>query len=464
MHDFNNKKPTLGIFSINSCGGCQRQILSANELLLSLNEIVEIVHWELVSCDLNVKEVDIAIIEGAAKCQSDIDEIKKIAESAKVTVALGACACGLNHEYLNQDKKDSPVQSVAQIIDVDYKLRLCPIDTSAFINMIHKIIYSNNLFETTKTLCGDCKTNERGCFYGRGIACAGLISLSGCDSLCTKLFRPCYGCSGISPASSFQVAKKVQASSQVQDDKKLESLLCACDVERFIMHDISGLEGDDAVFCASRFSGCESVKNTIATCETIEKARNITVGDDLCILRSIAQVCEKSNSHLINLFCDIFPKTFAYDSMFDAQKENEDFYQIYFDLRNFFDFLLTKIMGRPVHPITSIIGGFTQKMTTNRAQEIAGDVDQLLNGAILIVDKFAQISENTSPNQDEEVLQDVLSRWDDLCDEARFAAAKAALRPPKEDARLTCVARCIDIVDALCSVKANLLTYAQGAK
>ena len=461
MHNFNNKKPTLGIFSINGCGGCQRQILSANELLLTLSEIVDIVAWDMISCEAKVDELDIAIIEGATKCQSDVEKVKTIAKNSKVVVALGACACGLNHELLHDEMQESQIKSIAQIVEVDYKLRLCPVNTSSFINLIHKIVFSNNMFESTKTLCGDCKTNERGCFYGRRVACAGLVSLSGCDSLCTKLSRPCYGCSGISPASVVKTAKKVQDNSKIEDGNSLESLMDACSVERFIMKDISGLEGDNAVFCASRFSGAKSVKNTISTCETIEKARNIILDEDVENLRRIALLCEKANSHLINLFCGIFPRTFSYNSMFEAQKNNKDFYQIYFDLRNFFDYLLTKIMGRPVHPITAVVGGFTQTITPRRAKEVAGDARQLLSGAISMVDRFAEIYENTSANQDDIILQDVLTRWDALCDEARFAAAKAALRPPKTNAKLTCVARSVDIVDCLCNIENGLLAYAQ---
>ena len=81
--------------------------------------------------------------------------------------------------------------------------------------MLQRAIYGSNRLPQTATLCGECKHNDRGCFFGRGILCLGLVTRCGCGARCTSLGRPCNGCAGLSPDANVTAARAVCAESGV---------------------------------------------------------------------------------------------------------------------------------------------------------------------------------------------------------------------------------------------------------
>ncbi len=58
-------KPRIAVHKFTSCDGCQLAFLNAGESLLTLSDLVEIVHFaEAGMVDVDVK-VDIAFVEGS---------------------------------------------------------------------------------------------------------------------------------------------------------------------------------------------------------------------------------------------------------------------------------------------------------------------------------------------------------------------------------------------------------------
>ena len=104
---------------------------------------------------------------------------------------------------------------ISAYIDVDFEVLCCPIDAFAFIDVLQRAIYGSNRLPQTATLCGECKHNDRGCFFGRGVLCLGLVTRCGCGARCTSLGRPCNGCAGLSPDANVAAARAVCAESGV---------------------------------------------------------------------------------------------------------------------------------------------------------------------------------------------------------------------------------------------------------
>ena len=86
---------------------------------------------------------------------------------------------------------------ISAVVDVDYEVRCCPIDTLDFLDVLQRALYGSNKGFPTKTMCGDCKRNESSCFYGKGTLCLGLVTVAGCGAKCVNLGRPCNGCRGL---------------------------------------------------------------------------------------------------------------------------------------------------------------------------------------------------------------------------------------------------------------------------
>ena len=175
-------KPTLGFFELASCHGCEQQVFNADLKLLDIFNQVDIAYWPKMTLKNVPPELDISVVEGAIETPEQEDFIKELRECSKTIIALGACACGLNNIPEGAEPK---YKSVADVVKVDFFVRCCPIDTNNFINVLQKAIGGRNTFESTAALCGECKSNEKSCFFSNGKLCAGLVSICGCDALCT---------------------------------------------------------------------------------------------------------------------------------------------------------------------------------------------------------------------------------------------------------------------------------------
>ena len=99
--------------------------------------------------------------------------------------------------------------AVKDVIEVDFEVPCCPIDPYDFVEVLQHALYGSNIYRRSSTLCGECKNNERGCFYGRETLCLGLVTRSGCGARCPNLGRPCNGCAGLSPDANVPQARRV---------------------------------------------------------------------------------------------------------------------------------------------------------------------------------------------------------------------------------------------------------------
>lgn len=146
---------------------------------------------------------------------------------ASVVIALGACAVTAGIPGIAAPEFDDHLETVygaqvpqaagnvispvpiSQVVPVDWEVRCCPIDPADFMAALHRFIVGSNKLPSTATLCGECKRNERGCFYGRGQLCMGLVTRAGCGARCPNLGRACNGCAGLSPQANVAAARRM---------------------------------------------------------------------------------------------------------------------------------------------------------------------------------------------------------------------------------------------------------------
>ena len=75
-------KPRVAFFSFSSCEGCQLVVLSIEEQLLELVNLIDIVSFREAMSEKS-EEYDIAFVEGSITRTSEIERIKKIRDTAK---------------------------------------------------------------------------------------------------------------------------------------------------------------------------------------------------------------------------------------------------------------------------------------------------------------------------------------------------------------------------------------------
>ena len=435
-----NTKPTLGFFELASCKGCEQQVLNANLALLDIFKQVEVVYWPSISSKQVPSELDIAVVEGAISTPEQEDFIKALRENAKCIIALGACACGLG------ESESEKFKSLTDVVEVDHFVRCCPVDTKNFINVLQTAIGGRNTFISTSTLCGECKSNEKGCFFGRGKLCAGLISRCGCDALCTRNNVPCRGCSGVSPVANVETAQNVAKNSSDDDFMNFKN---SCSIERFLDKNLEGLSGDDAAFVASRFDGQNSQECMLCALETSEKDANISLERRDVNLREALRLAARAQNHATKLIFADLCQIKGYVDLPEFSEKEPEFVKQALKLRSAMTNILTTIGGRAVHPITCVQGGFSVSVNEAQLENLVHDLKKSEGFAKSLIDIFAHVWEKSTLADDASALKRVLSDWDNLTDEARFGAAKASLRPPETDARKTCIACAIEVVDAI---------------
>lgn len=218
--------PRVVVVGLASCFGCQLQITNAEPYLLDVLGQIDLRYWQLASSEPMPSDFDVAIVEGAATTEEAVRTLREVRKVAKSVIAVGSCATtagipgmaaaglagNVERVYGSEGAPAAcgdmidPVP-VSACIDVDFEVLCCPIDTFDFIDVLQRAILGSNRLPRTSTLCGECKCNDRGCFFGRGQLCMGLVTRSGCGARCTGLGRPCSGCAGLSPAANVESAR-----------------------------------------------------------------------------------------------------------------------------------------------------------------------------------------------------------------------------------------------------------------
>lgn len=85
-------RPKIAVHKFSSCDGCQLALINDAVSLLTLAEMVDIVHFAEAGPLDEFADVDIAFIEGSVNTHHDIPRLQKIREKAKYVIAIGACA------------------------------------------------------------------------------------------------------------------------------------------------------------------------------------------------------------------------------------------------------------------------------------------------------------------------------------------------------------------------------------
>jgi sulfhydrogenase subunit delta len=207
-------KPRLAVFKFASCDGCQLQLLSCEDELLSLADSLDIVHFLEASSHIESGPYDVALVEGSITTYADQRRIQEVRRQSRTLITIGACATAGGIQALRNwsDRKDflhcvyahpeyidtlSTSTAIADHVRVDFELRGCPINRLQLIEVLRSILSGRKPRTPTHSVCLDCKRRGTVCIaVVRDEACLGPITQSGCGAICPAYNRSCYGCFG----------------------------------------------------------------------------------------------------------------------------------------------------------------------------------------------------------------------------------------------------------------------------
>lgn len=208
------KRKRLAVWKLTSCDGCQLSLLDCEDELLMVAQEIEIAYFMEATSHVQPGPYDLSLVEGSISTPEQLEQIKKIRAESKLLVTIGACATSGGIQALrNFAKVEEFIKTVythSQYIEtlatstavsehvfVDFELQGCPISKKQLIEVLSSFLNGKKPFIPDYSVCVECKMAEVACLsVTQGIACLGPITHGGCEALCPRYERGCFGCFG----------------------------------------------------------------------------------------------------------------------------------------------------------------------------------------------------------------------------------------------------------------------------
>lgn len=278
---------------------------------------------------------------------------------------------------------------------------------------------------------------------------------------------------------------------------------------RFFESMVRGRRFDEIPYIASRICGICSANHVITSLLAIEQAFGVKVSERTRMLRELLVYGSYLQNHATHLYVLAAPDYLKQQSIFPLADANKELFDKALALKSLGNELCCLVGGRSIHPITAVVGGFTSEPTAQQYLDMAQQLDKALEFALTTVDVFngfpvpplatdgemmAMVQESAYPislsrefefvksgarfdcTQLHDAMEEyavphscalfarvretktpylvgalarINASWNNLTQQARFAAAKAGLRPPERNPFNNNVAQAVELVDAV---------------
>jgi coenzyme F420-reducing hydrogenase gamma subunit len=150
-------KKRVGIFSLTCDEGCSILLTEIfNQKLIPWLKKMELVYFLSIKDKVEIKDLDIALVEGVVTSERDKEDIEKIRANTKILIAMGTCAMTAlpsgqrNNFNISQLKEIEghlekynflpKALALKDAVKVDDSISGCPIDEKKFIEVFEKYL------------------------------------------------------------------------------------------------------------------------------------------------------------------------------------------------------------------------------------------------------------------------------------------------------------------------------------
>lgn len=235
------KKLILAIHSLTCCEGCQVELLNLGEKLLKLFEIFNLGNFSWAEEKKEALHYDIVLVEGTPLTDEDFKNLKRLRKKSKILIAFGTCAHlgGVQEikNYHGMGKKECLQQVYAfikrianpnvvplhRVVKVDYFIPGCPVDKEEVWRVLSDLYAGKPIKLPKRPVCYECQKQEYECLLQKGEPCLGPIIWGGCQAICLKSKRFCYGCRG--PIPGISAAKHLCNLQKLIGEKNLKRIM-----------------------------------------------------------------------------------------------------------------------------------------------------------------------------------------------------------------------------------------------
>jgi len=175
------------------------------------------------------------------------------------------------------------------------------------------------------------------------------------------------------------------------DFEKNKAKLIIDEGERLFEGLVLGRPYSDIPFIVSRICGVCPTAHYLTSIKALENAFEITPSKTTIILRKILLLGQIAQSHILHTVFLALPDYINVDNISDIAQKCPAEFAAALKIKTVSDKVVEIIGGRPVHPVTPTVGGFTQYPDKKKLAELRDDLQNNLQNVIDLVNFFAQL-------------------------------------------------------------------------
>lgn len=175
-------------------------------------------------------------------------------------------------------------------------------------------------------------------------------------------------------------------------DGKLE--ICRLEIvesPRFFEAFLRGRSIYEAPHITSRICGICACGHTLASIQAAEDALGIKPTEQTLLLRKLLLHYEELDSHILHIYLLVAPDLLGVPSFVPLIKSNPDVVKRALKMKRLCNELCDILVGRHVHPISAVVGGFTKLPQVNDLEEMHKRLSELQKDMELTVELFTQL-------------------------------------------------------------------------
>ncbi len=166
----------------------------------------------------------------------------------------------------------------------------------------------------------------------------------------------------------------VEMDSGVVSDVRIDVIEAA----RFFESMVVGRRFDEVSLITSRICGICSPNHALTSLKAVEAAFGIEVSERTALLRKLFVYGSYLQNHATHLYVFAAPDFVGLPSVFPLAQTNPDIVERALRIKKTGNDLTTLIGGRPVHPVTAVVGGFTAEPGAAELRALATRLEALV--------------------------------------------------------------------------------------
>lgn len=160
---------------------------------------------------------------------------------------------------------------------------------------------------------------------------------------------------------------------------------------RFFEAFMVGRKYDELMELAARICGICPVSHEISALRAVEDAMGIEVSEETKKLRKLLAMSAYVSSHVLSIYFLTLPDYYGCNDLFEVAKENPRLFKKGLELKKLGNDLTQLIGGKSVHPVTAVVGRFTNTITKKDADVLRRRFLEAKNDALETVDLFKEL-------------------------------------------------------------------------